>query len=233
MSSEGGAATRPLQGKRPQRRQRRHGGDGQPRPERHAGRRSRWGLARATALGLIGASLVLLALGRPWAVAVLHRSLLGPTVVTVTGGRLAPAVGALGLVGMAGSVAIVATRRIGRLLTGLLLLTAAVAAVAVVVHVRGDLRARIGPVAERGPPVPGSTVSDVRFTGWPVVAVAGAGLVAVAGALTVVRGWGWSALSARHEPPGPGPAPARVGTPAAAEPAGIWAALDRGEDPTG
>ncbi len=57
--------------------------------------------------------------------------------------------------------------------------------------------------------------------GWPVLTIAGGLLVLCAGALTVLRSRGWPALGARYD----APAGRRTDD-------DVWAALDRGEDPT-
>jgi uncharacterized membrane protein (TIGR02234 family) len=61
------------------------------------------------------------------------------------------------------------------------------------------------------------------FGPWPYVALAGATLLTAAGALAVVRGRGWGAMSARYDAP--------VGDRPVNE-SSLWDALDRGEDPT-
>lgn len=183
--------------------------------------------AVAVLLDLTGAALVLLAAGRPWGHGVLRQAPL-PTVGLAPSGRsLAPVAAALGLVGLAGVVAVLATRGAGRLATGVLLALAGAGVVAASVHVALDLSRAVRPTAERISGVPGASAEGIRMTVWPRVSAVGGALLCGAGVLTAVRGRRWAALSARYDAPG-------TDRPVApAEPAAIWEALDRGEDPTG
>lgn len=61
--------------------------------------------------------------------------------------------------------------------------------------------------------------------GWPLLAAAGGLAVAAAGAVTIIRGGRWPSMGARYERP----ARARRQP---GDPARLWQALDRGEDPT-
>lgn len=149
-------------------------------------------------------------------------------MVTASGRSLAPLAAALGLVGLAGVVAVVATRGAGRVATGVLLALSGAAVAATSLRAQLRLESAVRPVAERVASVPGGILSGVRGTPWPAISVAGGLLLCAAGVLVAARGRRWAALSARYEPPREPPAaPA-----AAAEPTGIWEALDRGEDPT-
>jgi Tryptophan-associated transmembrane protein (Trp_oprn_chp) len=70
--------------------------------------------------------------------------------------------------------------------------------------------------------VPGAlTISG----GWPLLAAAGGLAVAAAGALTIARGARWPSMGARYD------RPARTRHDST-DPAQLWQALDRGEDPT-
>ena len=176
-------------------------------------------LATAAGLCLLGAALVLLALSRPWLT--LHLGAAPPLPsrrVTVAGTHLVPGAQALGLLGLAGVAALPATRRIGRLLVGLVL-TAAGGGVVVAV-----VRALLDPVAaavRTGQVEPAAARSGLG--GWPWLALLGGALIAAAGLLAALRGRGWSELSARYDAP--------TASRPAKEPS-LWEALDRGEDPT-
>lgn len=181
---------------------------------------------------LTGAALVLLAAGRPWARASLLRQPPLPTVgVTSSGRSLAPVAAALGLVGLAAVVAVLATRGAGRLVTGVLLALAGAGVMVASVQVVADLPRVLRPTLERVSGVPGATAEDVRVTAWPGVSAAGGALLCAAGVLIAVRGRRWTVLSARYDAPG-ADRPDADRPDAPAEPATIWDALDRGEDPT-
>lgn len=169
---------------------------------------------------------MLLADGRPWARAVVAQPPLQPSVMSVIGHSVAPLAGALGLVGLAGVVAVPATRRLGRRITGVLLVLAGAGVVAAAVQTRLDLPGAVRPAIERASGVPGATAQEVRPTGWPTVSMAGGLLLCAAGALTAVRGGRWAPMSRRYDAPGARPPVAP------AEPASAWDALDRGDDPT-
>lgn len=177
-------------------------------------------------LCLAGGGLAVLASGRPWARAVLRQPPLATVGATVSGHSLTPAVAALGLVGLAGVVAVLATRGTGRLATGVLLALAGAGVVAVSLQVRLDLDGRTGTVLERAAGAPGAAARHIRPTSWPVVSAAAGLLLGAGGVLTATRGRGWSTLSARHDVPGGDVPPEPV------EPAHMWDAQDRGEDPT-
>jgi hypothetical protein len=66
----------------------------------------------------------------------------------------------------------------------------------------------------------------VHVNAWWIPSLAGGVLLAAAGLLTVVRGRRWPGMSARYDRPGTAPPPAGD------DPASMWKALDRGDDPT-
>lgn len=180
----------------------------------------RW-LSVAAAATLVGGALMLLAGGRPWAVATVHQpSPLPATRLRLTGADLGGIVRALGLLALAGVAGILATRGRGRAVVGALLLATGVGAVlslglAAPAQVRGSgaVQARVDT---------GASVTVRREPAWPAAYVLGGVLVGGAGLLTVVRGRHWPGMGARYEAPTPTRTPA-------ADP---WAAIDRGEDPT-
>ena len=163
-------------------------------------------LQLAVVLCLVGALLVLWALGQDWIVTVDSTDLtIAGTRTTVAGSELAMAARPLGYVGLAAVVALAATRRGGRVLVGLVVLGAGVG---VVLDVADELSRE--------------HLTSVR---WPWVAVAGGVVLALAGLLVVVRGRRWPALGRAYDAP----------SAAAAQPVGdkaVWDALDRGDDPT-
>ena len=170
---------------------------------------------RTVAGGCAAAGVVtLLAAGRTWSTSTVDRPHpLADVVEQHSGGDLAPAVSALALVALAGAVALLATRGWGRVLTGAVLVL--VGALLVVESLRWDV------------PAGGDR------SGWPVAAIAAGFVLAGCGALAVARGRGWASMSRRYDAPAVSTA---VRQPDAApdvdrEP-DLWAALERGEDPT-
>lgn len=185
---------------------------------------NRAGPVLAVLLCLAGAFVVLVAAGRSWALVDLAGSgLLPARSVGVDGAQLAPGLPALGLVALAGVVAVPATRRWGRVAVGLVLLAAGVGILALVA---GQLTDLAGAVQDsRTVRETGQAAAGIRRTLWPYACALGGLTVAAAGLLVAARGRSWSALGRRYDAPTAAPPP--VGE------RDLWAALDRGEDPTG
>jgi uncharacterized membrane protein (TIGR02234 family) len=201
------------------------------------------------ALGAAGAALVLLSVRQGWArVLTPNPAPLPASSEWVRGQDLAPAAAALGLASLAGLVAVAATRRRGRRLTGLLLaVLGLVMAVSIGVHTSSAsvvAAARERAVSQAGSAtaggsgvapgtVPGGAAPGVTAAGhvtpvgfpWQAVALAGALIVTGAGVLTAWRGGRWPAMSSRYDrsaPPargGPAPRGPRSGGPAPGDPA--------------
>jgi uncharacterized membrane protein (TIGR02234 family) len=174
----------------------------------------------AVGLCLLGSVLVLVAVSRAWVSAsVTAAAPLPSRRFEEVGSQLAPGARALALVGIAAVAALPATRRLGRTLVGLLIAAAGVGIVAVLVRVLLDPVAALSRTKATHADFDGA----VRLGAWPYVAVLGGVLLLAAGALVVVRGRSWVAMSSRYD------APSRRS--AAGEPS-LWESLDRGEDPT-
>ncbi len=182
-------------------------------------------LAAAVVLGGAGAAMVAGFAGRTWAT-VTERAGAGLETLHqhVTGRSLSGVTAALGWAALAGIAALLATRGWARVAVGALLAAfgvivaiASPAAVrrAHVLSVAGDKSnlARLGGAA------------TVHVNAWWALSLAGGALLAAAGLLTVVRGRRWPGMSARYDRPGTAP-------PAGDDPASLWKAIDRGDDPT-
>ena len=180
----------------------------------------------AVAGGCAAAGVVaLVAAGRTWSTSTVDRPHpLADVIERHPGTDVAPAVSALALVALAGAVALLATRGWARVATGAVLVL--VGSLLVVESVTWD--------------VPGGGDRGA----WAVVAIATGAVVAGCGAVAVVRGRRWASMSRRYDAPAVAAGAAAQtedATPAAARsaaaPAGagdpdLWAALERGEDPT-
>lgn len=186
---------------------------------------SRRELAAATLLGVVGAGLVAGFAGRTWATLVARAAGLEPMSQHVTGRSLSGVIAALGWAGLAGIAALLATRGWARVAVGVLL--TAFGVIIAIVSPTTVRRAHVISVA-------GEKTNLARLAGdvtvhtniWWVVSLAGGMLLAAAGLLTVVRGRRWPGMSSRYDRPGAAPAPR------ADDPASLWKALDRGDDPT-
>lgn len=175
--------------------------------------------ALALGLLLLGALLVLVAAGRPWASAEVATTT-GSTAartLRVHGSDVSGALPALAVLALAGIAGVVATRGRVRQAVGVLLVLAG--AGVVVVTLTSSLGAALDEAARTASGVTSARASDASTTAWRWAALLGGVLVATAGALTVAGGRRWPALGGRYE--------RRV------DPAlDAWAALDRGIDPT-
>jgi len=186
-----------------------------------------------------GAAVVLASAGRSWA----HGTLTAPVRLSVSasGSDLTGVPYALGLAGLAGAVALFAVRRIGRYAVGAVLLAAGIGTAAVVASKLGHIDSAL--LAKAATEAAGATDAKIAGIGndaWPYLTIVGGILIAISGALTLVRGNRWTGLSSRYERIAPGatkpaasasPAPAKA---ADAEPTSrdLWDALNRGADPT-
>lgn len=171
---------------------------------------------RAALFGcLLSGALILLAAGRPWVdVSYPDRPR------TVSGSAFVGSLTTWGLVALAGVVAVAATRRWGRIPVGGALVAAGASVAALSVDVIRDVELRVleDAVLRRLTHAP----TAVELTGWPYVAVLAGGLLALTGVLVAARGPRWAGLSAKYDAPADRPR----------TDADLWAALDRGEDPT-
>lgn len=204
----------------------------EPTSEVAARRPDRRSLALMLLLTVLGATVVLLAVGQTWA----HGSvdLQGaPLKVKASGSQTSGLPGALALVGLASAVAVFAVRGAGRKAVGLLLALAGAGIAAAALSAASGAGA-LNDRAARAVGLTGAVATGVGHTAWPWVAVLGGLLLLAAGLLVLARGRDWPGMSSRYEAPGAAAGPARPGraTPGPETPADLWKALDRGEDPT-
>jgi len=172
---------------------------------------SRRELTVAVVLAVLGSALALLAASRTWVVIETQRpEPLPPVRETLSGRDAVPWAAAMAFVGLAGGVALLATKRIGRLLVAILVALAG--AIMVAGGVAGYLTS-------------GESFEQVDVSAvWPGTSLVGGVAAFLAGALAVVRGRRWAAMGAKYDAPGT----ARPTD----DPAGMWDALDKGQDPT-
>jgi uncharacterized membrane protein (TIGR02234 family) len=221
-------------------------------------RQARQQLVLVLLLGAAGAGLVLLVLRQGWA----HVETAAPrplpaSVITVSGAALVPAASALAVAALAGLAAVLATSRMLRRITGVVLagfgvgIAVAVSAGIPAAHVlaasaiagsQAGSAADVGAGSTTGgaaarTPLPGFP-GHVVFAAvpWRVAAMAGALAVIAAGALVTWRAERLPVMSSRFERPGRaagGQSPARAAEPGSSrDSATIWESLSRGEDPT-
>ena len=184
-------------------------------------------LSVAVLLCLLGAVLVLAAGSAGWLVVqVAPQAPLPTTTTRLTGGALVP-VRALGLLALAGVIALLAAKKLGRTLVGLILAAAGVGIAVVTGQVLTD------PSGHASVTAAAASVTAVSVTAAPWPCAAGGLLIALAGALVMARGRRWAELSDRYDTPEARQQRAHSVAPdqPLAERA-LWEALDQGDDPT-
>ena len=175
---------------------------------------------------------MLLAYGRVWVTATVGEAGLPSLSVELTGRDLQPESTATALVALAGIAALVATRRAGRLVTGVVLLVLGLVSVVRAVQFAVADASSTAPTGTVGRLVAertgvGSAGLAVTHSAWWVVALLAALLVALAGVVVVVRSRDWPVLGGRYE--------RSDGTDQVRDdrrPVSAWDQLDRGLDPT-
>ncbi len=198
---------------------------------------------------LVGAGLLLLATGRVWAEGTVT-GLSGETVVSVTGRDAQPVLPALALLAGAAAAALAIGGRLARRFSAVALALAGVAAVAAAATRAGDAARLAGvlePAGARVTGVRGIEARQIAVSAWPWLAVAAGVLVAVAGLAALLAGGSWPDRASRYDrapdAAGGGPAAGADDRDAVADgddgderpaqdPADVWDALSRGEDPT-
>ncbi|MGI8721583.1 MAG: Trp biosynthesis-associated membrane protein [Geodermatophilaceae bacterium] len=198
-------------------------------------------------LGCLGAAAILvLASGQGWLeVALSARAPLPAARETLTGQEVVDSLVPVGLLVGAAGLALIATRHIGRLVVaGVVVLggLAVLAAVGFFLYDDGSQPAVQWAAARAGVGASVLVNRDVS-TGPAVFALVG-GLSAVAvGVFTLLRSGSWPVMGARYQRRAASPVPgiqdrsgaaraASSAQPAATSEAAMWAALERGEDPT-
>ncbi|MFG3440377.1 Trp biosynthesis-associated membrane protein [Nonomuraea sp. NPDC047897] len=181
-----------------------------------------WVLATA-----LGCALVLFATTRPWVGGVRGTGPHGGAgpFATPTGGDLGPALVPVALAGLAGVVAALAAKGVARRVIGALVaLCGLVAGLATWLATGGE--ATLGWLREHNVLQATGALQWDAVPLWPALAGLGAAIMAVGGAVAVVRGGRWAGMSDRYERD---PARRRA---SAADDRALWEALDRGDDPT-
>jgi uncharacterized membrane protein (TIGR02234 family) len=196
-------------------------------------RGARTELGLAVALCLLGSCLVLVAASRTWVdLPVEGGPLLPDSTLEIEGSELVPGVRALALVGLAGVVALLASRRGGRVLVGGLLALCGLGVVAIVVRLLTRLDEAVLSSAPAREAVAVVLADSPSPTAWAALCLVGGVVLLAAGVLAAVRGRRWAVLSRRYEPPTDHQPAAEPATSTESSERAAWEALDRGEDPT-
>jgi uncharacterized membrane protein (TIGR02234 family) len=205
-------------------------------------------LGIALLVDLLGATGVLLSVGRDWQrVVVTRHAPLTDAVVHLSGRDLEAAISGLGFVALAGVVALAATRGIGRRLVGAALaISGGVIIWLTVLAMTPVSTAEARDSVPSGVGVDSTSRAHATVTaGWPIVTLVSGLLIVLAGVLTVFFARHWMEMAARYDAPTPAAREAGRsetangdgGTGGADGPntvadLALWSALDRGDDPT-
>lgn len=180
--------------------------------------------AKRTVL-LVGALAVILLVAantRTWVSGTVTDAVLQGAHTEASGGKAAPALLAAALVGAAAVLATLTTGRIARWIAAVVTVLAGVVAVVAVIVVVHDPVKTLGNVATTMTGHTGDRKVTADLTIWPWVALLGAVLLVLTGALSVIGARTWSGLSTRYD------APTAPRTTTRSD----WDMLTDGEDPT-
>lgn len=184
--------------------------------------------AAAGALGLVAGS-------RPWLeLRVVREPPLPPITEVVTGATAAPLVPGLALVVLAAAAGLLATRRWGRLLVGLVIVAAGAAMVAAAAPWLGVVTAEQARELAFGVGLPAGSPQVTGGSGALVAVLAG-GVAVFLGIATLLRSRRWPAMGARYDAraaEGGVDSEAVAPNPLPVSDQEAWDALDRGQDPT-
>jgi uncharacterized membrane protein (TIGR02234 family) len=189
----------------------------------------RRGYRAALILLAVAAALLFLGYAQVWVSAVVAQQGLPSLAIELKGREIQPAGSASAILALAGIAGLVATRRVGRAVTGVLLVIEGLIALvgAVWFGVGAGGRSDVVRLVSDKAGIDVEAELSVR-PWWIVVAVGGALLIAV-GVLAALRGGTWPVMGKRYERAEADAAPAAGGSAAAAS---AWDQLDQGLDPT-
>lgn len=197
-----------------------------PRPARRS-------LSAALLLAVVGASIVLVAVGKVWmnGKADIGDGAFRP--VSATGQQVSGLPGSLALVGMAAFVVVFAVRGASRVTVSALAALCGAGTVTVALRSLDDPNG-LDAAASTTTALAHTTVSGITVTAWPLISATGGALLLVAGIIALACGRAWPAMSSRYDREGAEPGMRTQRKPAVDpdRPEDIWKALDRGEDPT-
>ena len=180
------------------------------------------------ALLALGAGALFLGYGRIWSTTRLTEVGLPSLLVQLSGRDVQPVGAATAIVGLAAIAGLVATRRIGRILSGIVLIIVGLLDAFLAFRFgMGDRTAIVTAVSERaGHDLdPGAVRAATSTSMWWLAAAFGGVCFVVAGLLTLMRSSTWPTLGSRYER---GTQTGRT----ASRPVSAWDQLDDGIDPT-
>ncbi|MFC6238673.1 Trp biosynthesis-associated membrane protein [Longivirga aurantiaca] len=190
----------------------------------------RRGYRRALLLLAVGAALLFVGYAQVWASAVVLQEGLPSLAVELKGREIQPAGSASAILALAGIAGLVATRRFGRAVTGVLLVLEGLVALvgALWFGTGAGNRADVVRLVSEKAGIDVDVELSVR-PWWVVVAVGGA-LLVVVGVLAALRGGTWPVMGRKYERADGDGSSAAAGAPTG--PASAWEQLDQGVDPT-
>ncbi len=200
------------------------------RPAEEAVEPDRRGYRRALVLLAVGAALLFLGYAQVWASAVVLQEGLPSLVVELKGREIQPAGSASAILALAGIAGLVATRRFGRAVTGVLLILEGLLALVGALWFGTGAGNRADVVRLVSEKAGIDVEAELSVRPWWLVVALGGVLLVVVGALAAVRGGTWPVMGRRYERADGDGAASGAGAPAG--PASAWDQLDQGVDPT-
>lgn len=194
-----------------------------PEPDRR-------GYRRALIMLAVGAGLLFLGYAQVWASAVVVQEGLPSLAVELKGREIQPAGSASAILALAGIAGLVATRRFGRAVTGVLLVLEGVIAVVGALWFGAGAGNRADVVRLVSEKAGVDVEADLAVRPWWLVVAVGGLLLVVVGVLAALRGGTWPVMGRRYERERPATADGTSTGPVGA--ASAWEQLDQGVDPT-
>jgi uncharacterized membrane protein (TIGR02234 family) len=176
----------------------------------------------------LGAAALFLGYGRTWSTTTVAESGLPSLVVVLSGRDVQPAGAATAIVALAAIAGLVATRRLGRIISGAILILVGAADLFLALRFAGgDRSAVVAAVSEKaGMDLdPARVAAQTVVTIWWLVTAFGALCLLTAGVMTLIFSRQWPLLGSRYERDG---SPGTVRTRSVS----AWEQLDEGIDPT-
>lgn len=182
-------------------------------------------------LTLAAGGLAFVAAGRTWADATVKAPGLASAEVSVTGADAQPLVSALAVVVVTAALAILAAGPRMRRVIGVLTIVLSVTAIVLVPRAGGGALAdAVRSQASTSPAyTDASSLGDISYAHWDLLAIAAFVLAALLGAATVRLAGQWPTMSSRYDAPTSRP---KAPVDHELSDTDLWKAMDRGDDPT-
>jgi uncharacterized membrane protein (TIGR02234 family) len=189
----------------------------------------RRGYRTALVVLAVAAALLFLGYAQVWVTAVVAQQGLPSLAVELKGREIQPAGSASAILALAGIAGLVATRRVGRAVTGALLVLEGLIALVGAVWFGVGAGGRDDVVRLVSDKAGIDVEAELSVRPWWLVVVVGGALLVAVGVLAIVRGGRWPVMGRKYERAESEASAAAGGSVGAAS---AWEQLDQGLDPT-